>query len=173
MLALQCIGIAFLLKNRTGKRIFRSLALAAGEIFIFISLFDFDEVLKDYYVECVCFLAAAGIFLLGVIWENRGRAMRTFQFVCVCVLLSMMLVNAAVFEEVGHALILGIIGMAILISAGIFNSRRYVVLASVILLLLVLYITRSFWFSIAWWVYLLIAGIALVVIAVKKEQENS
>lgn len=173
ILTLQCIGTAFLLENRTGKKVFRTLALAAGEILAVISLFDFDEVLADYYMECICFLAAAGIFLLGVIWENHGSAMRTFQFICVCVLFSLLLANAVLFDAVGHALILGITGVAILIPAAIFNSRRYVVLASIVLILLVFYITRSFWFSIAWWVYLFVAGIILVLIAVKKEQESS
>ena len=38
------------------------------------------------------------------------------------------------------------------------------------LILIVLYLTRTFWLSIAWWVYLFAAGVGLILYAIKREK---
>ena len=74
-------------------------------------------------------------------------------------------------EELGNLLFLGITGIIMLVVAAMKNRREYVIASSTTLSLLALYLTREFWLSIEWWVYLFVAGIVLVTIAVKKEKE--
>ena len=63
--------------------------------------------------------------------------------------------------------------MILLIVAAIKNNRVYVILSSVTLFFIAFYVTRSFWLSIAWWIYMFVAGVILVLIAVKKEREGA
>lgn len=168
LLTLQCLTIAFCFRGRVVKGLFRTAALFFGEILLFIS--SYDVWFNDYEVERFCLFAAAGIFLLSLIWNNYGSVMRSFQFAAMCVIMTIMLGNALLEGEVGNALILGITGVIILICAEVFNSRRYAVLSSVVLILLALYLTRGFWSSIEWWVYLFAAGVVLVVLAIRKER---
>ena len=52
------------------------------------------------------------------------------------------------------------------------NNQKYQVLSGICLTLLTLYTTRTFWLSVAWWVYLLIAGIVCILIAILREKRN-
>lgn len=168
LLALQCLTIAFCFRSRVLKGVFRTGALFFGEILLYISSYDIFS--SDYEVERFCLFVAAGVFLLSVIWDNYGSVMRSCQFAAMCMIMTIMLGNAMLEGEVGNALILGITGIVILLCAAVFNSRRYAVLSSVVLILLTLYLTRSFWSSIEWWVYLFVAGVVLVALAIRKER---
>ena len=168
LLTLQCLTIAFCFRSRVVKGVFRTGALFFGEILLYIS--SYNILSDDYEVERFCLFVAAGVFLLSVIWDNYGSVMRSCQFAAMCVIMTIMLGNAMLEGEVGNALILGITGVAILVCAAVFNSRRYAVLSSVVLILLTLYLTRNFWSSIEWWVYLFAAGVVLVALAIRKER---
>lgn len=168
MLMLQSLAIAWLCSNWVVNRCFKSLALFFGEILLAIC--SEGMISADYEVERFCLLAAAGIFLIGIVWSRYGFVIRTFQFGCACLLMIILLGNALVEGAVGHALVLGVAGVSMLFCASIMNSRRYALLSSVVLIILVFYITRSFWCSIEWWVYLFAAGVALVVLAIRKER---
>lgn len=172
MLTVQCLAVSFLFRNTTGKMLFKTFALMSGQVLAYICTNTLIPI--DYYVEWGCLIWAAGVFMVRVIWENNSRGMRTLQFICICVIMSVMLINAMCnsLSGVGNALILGITGVGMLVIASIVNSRRYEVLSSVTLVVLVFYLTRSFWFSIAWWVYLFAAGVALVFLAIKKEKAS-
>ena len=58
----------------------------------------------------------------------------------------------------------------LLIVSYIFKKYKNFVLSTIMLILLLIYVTRKFWFSIAWWVYLLVVGILLILFATKNEQ---
>lgn len=171
LLTLQCLTIAFCFRNQVIKGLFRTWALFFGEVLIFHC--SYDILSQSYEVERFCLLAAVGVYLISVIWNNYGYLMRTVQFICMCLIMSVMLGNALLDGNVGNALILGITGVIILLCAAVFNSRRYAILSSVVLVILAFYITRSFWCSIEWWVYLFAAGVALVALAVRKERRSA
>ena len=69
-------------------------------------------------------------------------------------------------------MILGAVGVIILLAATITYHKDYVIASSVTLVLLVLYVTRDFWLSIEWWVYLFVAGVILVLVAIKQEKDS-
>lgn len=171
LLTLQSLTISFLCKNKIVKGCFRTCALLFGEILLAICTCNMFP--RGYDVERLCLLAAVGIFLIGFIWDCHGSVMRTIQFVLVCLLMVLLLENALLEGDVGHALILGVTGVCMLFCATFWNSRRYAVLATVVLIVLVFYLTRSFWCSIEWWVYLFVAGVALVILAIRKERASA
>lgn len=161
------IGIAF---PDTGvKRVFRTIALPA---FITAVLAQpFVEIPDAYTVEWVCFLIAMGIVLFRFIWYDKKETFSILYFITICVLLGVLLLSDLISGGIGNVLILGLTGIVMLILASIQNNKKYVVASSVTLILLVLYLTREFWLSIAWWVYLFAAGVVLVLLAVKKAKE--
>lgn len=168
LLILQSLAISFLLRNPILSRCFKTSALFFGELLLVIS--THMDIFSNYEVERLCLLAAWGIYLIGVIWNQHGYFMKSFQFVSMCLLMLVLLSNAVLQGYVGNALVLGAVGVVMLCFSAYCNSRRYAVLSSVILIILAFYVTRSFWCSIAWWVYLFAAGVVLVILAVRKER---
>lgn len=169
-----CVGfvtLSLFLKNKTAKAVIRTLALVPG-YFAGLSQ-NYFEISSQFSVEWMSFLAGIIIVLLGIIWYDRKEGAKTTQFVLTCLVLAFLLVNnlANPYCEIANVLILGIIGLVILVTAVIKESKRYAIASTVVLVLMALYITRAFWLSIAWWVYLFVAGVALIVFAIKKERE--
>lgn len=152
------------------KRFLWTLVLLAGGRGIWCQ--PYFEVPMQYDVEWHCLIYAASIVLLGYIWYDKHEGIRKVQFVLTCCLMAALLYSDMISGGLGNVLILGIAGVVVLLAAAIWNHKEYVIAASVTLSLLVIYITRSFWLSIAWWIYLLIAGIVLIVLAVRKERES-
>lgn len=154
-------------ENKEIRNIFYTFALGMGELAAFNQ--PYIEISNTYAAEWVCFLLGIGIVLLHLIWYDGTNSMRVVSFVFTCVLLAVLLINDIIQGGLGNVIILGVTGVLMLVVAAIFNYREYAIASSVTLILLVFYITRSFWLSIAWWVYLFIAGVALVFLAIKKE----
>lgn len=155
-------------KNNAVKNILFTFALGMGELAAFSQ--PYVEISSTYNVEWVCFVLGIGNILLHLIWNNKKtNNMRVVSFVFTCILLAVLLINDMIQGGLGNVIILGVAGVVMLLVAAIFNRREYVIAASAALILLVLYITRSFWLSIAWWVYLFAAGVVLILLAIKKE----
>ncbi len=73
------------------------------------------------------------------------------------------------FQKLTDTLILAVAVLLILLYAFIKKSGRWFLLSSMTLVILVIYLSRDFWKSIAWWIYLLAAGILLIVFAATNE----
>ncbi len=131
----------------------------------------FVKIPETFTAEWACFLITIGIVLFRHIWYDYKDKMSNAYFVITCVLLGYLLLHNLYCGEIGNVLILGITGIAMLIVAAIGNHKKYVVASSVTLIALVLYLTRAFWLSIAWWVYLFVAGVLLVGLSIKKAKE--
>ncbi len=131
----------------------------------------FVEIPDAFSSEWSCFLITIGIVLFRHIWYDYKEKMSMAYFVVTCVLLGYLLLHNLYCGGIGNVLILGITGITMLIVAAIGNHKKYVVASSVTLIALVLYLTRAFWLSIAWWVYLFVAGVLLVGLSIKKAKE--
>ena len=92
------------------------------------------------------------------------------QFIGTCLLLATMIVRNLERPAVPNVLFLGIGTLVMLIVATLLKKKNYAIASASALILVVLYLTRAFWLSIAWWVYLFVAGIGLVIFAIKKEK---
>lgn len=168
--ALALIALAISDDNDVIKRFLWTLVLLAGGRAILCQ--PYFEIPMQYDVEWYCLIYAASIVLLGYIWYDKHEGIRKIQFVLTCCLMAALLYSDMISGDLGNVLILGIAGVVVLLVAAIWNHKEYVIAASVTLSLLVIYITRGFWLSIAWWIYLLIAGIVLIVLAIRKERES-
>lgn len=169
LVALTVLVIAELCDSSGAKAVWQTIALAAGELAV--QKQPFLDIPAGYRAEWTGFLFAIGIVLLGFIWYDKKKSIRVVQFILTCCLLAVLLLNNLLGGELGNVLILGIVCVIMLLVAAVCNHKEYVIAASVTLILIALYITRSFWLNIAWWVYLFAAGVVMVGFAVKKERE--
>ena len=158
-----------MLENDIAKRIMKTCSLVFLEFASFFLVVTLD--LDDFSVEAACIFFGAGIVLLGNIWYDRAKGVRVAQFVLTCVTLFVLLLHNIEVEELANLMFLGIVGIVMLVIAAMKNRKEYVIASSTTLSLLALYLTREFWLSIEWWIYLFAAGVILVGIAIKKEKE--
>lgn len=117
-------------------------------------------------------ILAVCIVLSGLVWYDNKNKINIFQLVVLSVIFCNMLIYNMVCGQIADALILGVTALMIMILASMKNNKAYIIVSAITLLLIAFYITRTFWLSIAWWVYMFVAGVILVMIAVKKEREG-
>ncbi|MDF2595948.1 MAG: hypothetical protein K0R69_2289, partial [Clostridia bacterium] len=79
-------------------------------------------------------------------------------------------VDAVSYENAIDTLVIGISALAILLISFYYKRKSWFVLSTVTLVFLVLYMSKSFWLSLAWWIYLLVAGIILIGTAAANER---
>lgn len=75
-------------------------------------------------------------------------------------------------KDVANALILEGICLGIFLGALAKNCRLWIRISAAVLVAVALYMTKDFWLSISWWVYLLTAGIGLIVFAAVNESKR-
>lgn len=115
-------------------------------------------------------VAAAAAFLPKIWGDGREvRGLRTGIHTC-C--LAFLTVAALLTGEVWDALILEFICLIAFLTASKMENRFWKNLSGALLVLVVLYMTKGFWLSLSWWVYLLAAGIGLIAFAAWNEMNK-
>lgn len=150
----------------------------------------FAEIPSTLWMEIKLLPVAGYLWWLGRIWnkeegkqreasgkkEGNGREMAVsvdvWQTLGYLLCLLALAVNAWVRAAVVNALILEGICLAVFVWALARRCRKWVWMAGGILILVALYMTKEFWLSISWWVYLLAAGIGLIVFAAVNEKKK-
>lgn len=182
-MALACLLAAFMMEQRSEKALIPAALCKSFSLFFALVAFlshkilpvvfyaeDGMRVAADFNLEYDCIFAGVGIVLLGIIWYSIYQEIRTVQFIGVCILLGVLLLNNFSVAALPNVLFLGILTFVMLVVATVLKNKRYAIASAGTLALIVLYMTRQFWMSIAWWVYLFVAGVVLVIFAIKKEK---
>ena len=134
---------------------------------------DGTTILANFDFEYIIIFLGLGIVLLGKIWYDTIEKVRILQFIGACLLTALLILNNLAAPALPNVLFLGVSALAMLIIGTILKQKKYAILAAVTLILVALYITRELWMSIAWWVYLFVAGVGLVIFAIKKEKAEN
>lgn len=103
---------------------------------------------------------------------RRLNVIRDLQTVGYVLCLITLCIDAWDSGNVINALILEGICLSIFLWAQIAKCRRWVRISGTIIVVIALYMTKGFWLSISWWVYLLAAGIGLIVFAAVNEKKK-
>ena len=93
-----------------------------------------------------------------------------FQFLGTCLLMAALVLHNLAVPALPNVMFLGGTALVMLLVATMRKNKHYAILAAATLILVALYLTREVWMSIAWWVYLFVAGVGLVIFAIKKEK---
>ena len=111
------------------------------------------------------------VFLLRPIF-GRSKTVRALQTLGYSICLSTLCLDAIRTGVLADALILEGVCLAVFIWAQVKKDILWARISGIIILLVALFMTKSFWFSISWWVYLLAAGIGLIVFAAVNEKKK-
>lgn len=115
-------------------------------------------------------LAPAALFSwsLARIWKEEAF-IPWFQAAICCLCLGAMILDAFYTGNVGDALILEAVCLVIFLWAHVRKCVRWFRISGIIIVTVALYMTKSFWLSLSWWVYLLAAGPGLIIFAAYTE----
>jgi hypothetical protein len=163
---------ALLFWQRTNKPLVDRLATSASVAALAAAciaepFFKIPAVIADEYrllIPLAALLAAHRF-----IWKDERviTGWLSFGWGCACIaILSFQAIDGGLTAD---ALILGVGSLLVFIASFSFRLKRIFLLSTVTLTALILYLSRQFWLSLAWWVYLLSAGIILITIAVINE----
>ena len=87
-----------------------------------------------------------------------------------CVVSTMwQVIDAMSSGELFDVIVLSIALLLMIVAGFIRKSKRWFLFGAITLIFVILYVTRDFWTSIAWWVYLLVAGCVLITLAATNE----
>lgn len=115
--------------------------------------------------------AAVYIWSLAGVWGKRAFIYNLQTALYSCCLLALA-VDALLTGRLTDALILEGICLAVLVLSCAGRCRRWAFISGGTALGVALYVTRGFWLSISWWVYLLAAGIGLILFAAHNEMKK-
>ena len=122
----------------------------------------------------IALLPAAGyIWFAGRLFQYGKDPQKTIletggYVLCLLVLC----VDAWMTKNVIDALILEGLCLFVFLWAQVVKCRRWVRISGGLMMVLALYMTKDFWLNISWWVYLLAAGIGLILFAAIKEKKR-
>ncbi len=83
-----------------------------------------------------------------------------------------MALDAVSTGAVWDALILEAVSLAVFLGAHMRKCMRWIRISGIIIISVALYMTKDFWLSLSWWVYLLAAGLGLIVFAAVNEMKK-
>ncbi|MCR5623664.1 MAG: hypothetical protein K6G11_00300 [Lachnospiraceae bacterium] len=168
------IVVASMVKSRTPRSVLLTIWLALA-VFSASSLPFLTEHIMITGEKCslgpvsysIIYLFA--LLAIRYIWYYSKKTASNIQFVGMAILLGFLLLYNFDDGDILSLLTMSIITIVTLVIGVQKQSRRYVLLSSIVLAITAIYLTRDFWSNIAWWIYLFIGGLGLVGYAVFRE----
>ena len=114
-------------------------------------------------------------FLFWIVFPypfQKGKEYCDIRDIMIHILLGILSVHALIVNTAFSAILLGITGSFIFLTACYLKNKRYTRMSAVLLILLGIYASRDFLHSIGWWIYLLIAGIGFFLFAMIREKKH-
>ena len=127
------------------------------------------------HAEIRALIFAAFTVALGLLWRNSEKMrmpVSIVQFVITVFILIGMLIHNLSYERIECLLTFAIATFIVFIISAFFSNKKYQIASGITLVLTVFYLTRSFWLSISWWVYLFVAGIICIGISIGRELKD-
>ena len=129
--------------------------------------FDYPELIK---LEIDMLLMLGTLFLIcRVIKPAPAKVMKYFWFTGVALCIVAEGVSAAVTGEAFDLILVGTASFGIFIFAFIRRNRLWFILGIISMISIAVYLSLAFWSSLVWLIYLLVAGVILVVMAALNE----
>lgn len=160
---LQFIGL-----NKKFNKIIYSLSLLCLTATLLsqniINLLNYKE---EYYLLILTFV----IYILDkCIWKFKEKISSKiwiiYHILSFLIIFSKVLINNLIINTI----LFGIVMVVLLFISFIIKKYYHFIITTIFMIITAIYVTRNFWLNIAWWMYLLIVGILLIVFATKNEQ---
>ncbi|NLT12297.1 MAG: hypothetical protein GXY06_07805 [Clostridiaceae bacterium] len=156
--------------KRTRSKYAERIALTFASFFALVAVWTQPLLdIPDIILLEINLIAFVGFFVLIDRFSWKSKVSKSLVFVSTCISLAIAGLAAMASADIVDALIIGIASFVILIVSFAFKRKQWFILATVTLLVLVLYMTRAFWAMIEWWIYLLLVGLILIGLAAANE----
>lgn len=109
------------------------------------------------------------VFLNRAIWRQARGVTAVLLYISACLCLAVLALDAISTGKLVDALIIGVISLLLLAASFLKKSKRWFVMSALTMVVLGIYMSRSFWLNLAWWIYLLATGLALIGLAAANE----
>ncbi|MEI8200232.1 MAG: hypothetical protein WCG21_09220 [Eubacteriales bacterium] len=109
------------------------------------------------------------VFLNRAIWQQARGVTAVLLYISACLCIAVLALDAIYTGKLADALIIGVISLLLLAASFLKKSKRWFVLSALTIVVLGIYMSRSFWLNLAWWIYLLATGLALIGLAAANE----
>jgi len=172
------VSICFILQiNRVDGKIPRKVVLTLT-LFSFLipyyRLVDQVNIPEIIYTETICFpWLVLAIGLSRKVWVEGYRLMNKLELGVLLVISAVLFRDIMVSGDIYEGLIMGGLSLIAIVVGMQQRTKSYFFVGIGDLLLNVLFQTRAFWQSIPWWIYLLGAGLILIVVASIAEMQKN
>lgn len=169
---LEFVAYTLMYYKRIGKTPFADrvvLSVAGAVCVITYWLQPFFDIPELILAEINLVPVYAYCFWLWCVWKDRRDKVETISFVAAIVGVVILLIGAFISGDVVDSLIILFSVFAMLVVSFIIKKRRWFVLSISLIILITLYMSKDFWGSLAWWIYLLGVGVVLILIAAANE----
>lgn len=167
------LGIYILLfYNRKNRHIVNDSILTIGSFFFCPALWSqtFIELPSQFATVINLIPSSVYVFLVyKFLWREQKIISNRLSLLYFAVVVTTLSIESILYEYLYNAIIVGVIALAGIIISYVFRKKSWFAISIVTLIGLSIYMSRSFWASLAWWVYLLSVGIILIAIAATNE----
>lgn len=167
-LAIALMIFNFIGRTRMPARVVASIAM----VFVTIGLMQqpFINLSDQYETELIlAILLACAAVVRFLIKPAQDKALKYSWFALVALCLTIEGISAAVTGYTFDLIVTGVAAAGIFLFSFIQKSRLWFILGVVSIIGIAVYLSATFWSSMAWLLYLLIAGIIMIVIAAGNE----
>lgn len=168
------IFLALYLFRYRRETTWRKPALSASALLFALAFWGQSFIEWPKWIELECYLLPVVLLLwaMGEIW-GKSREMRWFQRIGYMLCLGRLAWDACVTELLADALITQVCCLFFFIRGQMKKDVWWVRISGGLMLVLALFMTKEFWLSISWWIYLLAAGIGLILFAAVSEKKKN
>lgn len=114
-------------------------------------------------------LVAGFIFLRWMVWRDKEKIMEALLFSLVILSILILSASALFSGELFDSLFMGISMFVLMCVSFLSRKKKWFILSSVTVICLSIYMTRTFWSSIEWWIYLLATGLIIIGLGTSNE----
>lgn len=110
-------------------------------------------------------------WFLGKVWTGR-ETLPVVRNILYCLSLGLLIIDALCGGHVVDALIVEVVCLLVFLWANTKKNVFWFRISGTVIVGIALYMTKTFWLSLSWWVYLLAAGLGLIAFAAVNEMKK-
>lgn len=111
-------------------------------------------------------------FVLRFFWKHKLPVIDNITFAVYALSYIVLFFSAVASGEIADGLIIVITALAVLIFSFTVKKKKWFLLSVSVIVISSLFMSRGFWTSLAWWVYLLAAGLILIAVGAANEMKK-
>ncbi len=152
---------------------YQNVVLTSASVFVLLAFWLQPFITYPELIDLEIQMAAAALFIWSLSFSWKGsKIVSELQRVLYCLCIAALLIDALVTASVVDALILEVVCLLIFVWANVKKDIIWLRISGTVIVAVALYMTKDFWLSLSWWIYLMAAGIGLIVFAALNEMKK-